>query len=340
MNTLFIGYYGYNNYGDDLMLMVLDSFSDHNSTVLTKTPLKEKLKLNSKEVVFKNFHVDFLKLLTSHKRVLWGGGTCFYSNHKNLIMLLIVTIITRLLNKDIVYFSVGVGKIEGKIDRFICKIIYKLSTQIYLRDKLSLEAVRSETNNRKGALVEDLFLLKNRVICESDNVYRSQKKVLFNLSVDCVEGIDIKGIIEVADELEEIYGISVEFISLQNEINSPEIKFYRNSNLILDKRFVSYDNNLELYKAISSSSLFIGFRLHGLLTAIVNSVPILAYPYSPKVDIMLSSFCSDNENVKLKMGSFPSVELILSSFNNHFYYNNIDEEFLAATEKKINEVLL
>ncbi|MBD8514419.1 polysaccharide pyruvyl transferase family protein [Photobacterium sp. CAU 1568] len=338
MKTLLFGYYGYGNYGDDLMLKVIDDYSSSNVTVFTSSSVKEQLNLKSKEVIFKRFHFDLIKNIVKHKQVVWGGGTCFYSNKTNLFMLLLVSIYTRLLGRKIIFFSVGVGRINGFLDKLISILVFNLSSEIYLRDKCSQELVSRFTFKKKGKIVEDLFLLSNVNALEQRKT--GSNKIVFNLSSECVTEENIVKVIELAEYLESELSFDVEFISLQNVGNSPENTFYADQPFMNDRRFVKYNSPVELHDAISSCKLFIGFRLHGLLTAISAGVPILAYPYSPKVVRMLDNFILEPELVTLEMGQVPTLESIIKAISRENKYKETDQDLIRKTERELNEIIL
>ena len=335
--NIFFGYYGYDNFGDDVMLMVLDAISEDNSLIFTSSPVKNKLSLKSEEFVFKSFHRDLFSLIIKNKRIIWGGGTCFYSNNRNLFMLLLVSLYSFLLRKRIVFFSVGVGKLNTKLDKIILKMVIYLSKKVFVRDDSSYRKLRLFSKN-KIAKVSDLFLLARSEL-NLNNQNKSNSSILFNLSSDCVQNISSTLFLRYIEDLERQTGLAVRFISLQNVESSPENSFYSEHKSVCDPRLIEVNNIQNIYSEIISCKLFIGFRLHGLIPALLNNCKVLAYPYSPKVSRMLKELLCNGESITLQMGALPDIQTIMSALSSDVVFNKPFQSEVKKTRMLLDEII-
>lgn len=335
--NIFFGYYGYDNFGDDVMLMVLDAISEDNSLIFTSSPVKNKLKLKSEEFVFNSFHRDLFSLIINNKRIVWGGGTCFYSNNRNLIMLLLVSLYSFFLRKRIIFFSVGVGKLNTKLDKIIVKMVIYLSEKVFVRDDSSYRKLRLFSSN-KITKVSDLFLLAKSELNLS-NHNKDNSNILFNLSADCVQDINSELFLSYIEDIERKTGLDVKFISLQNVESSPENSFYSKHKSVCDSRLIEGGSIQNIYSEIISCKLFIGFRLHGLIPALLNNCKVLAYPYSPKVSRMLKELLCNGDSITLQMGVLPDIQAIMSALDDDIFLDKSFQSEVKNTRMLLDEII-
>lgn len=280
---LFIGYYGRNNIGDDLMLKVLynpmsyvflqdDNFYDF-------IPQKKQILLHRRplqKLVQKIYNLFYLKS-KGCKELVFGGGTQFSSNSKLFTQLdiFLIVLFSRILNIKVSAESVGIGAIS-KTNIFLNSAL-KMISQISVRDKTSSKKLREA--NIKHTVNRDLVYKVNfkkikrerklKLITATGPVLKSnikftQKFYKFLETYLKKEDEDVVFCVFQKDEDEYLFDIlkqkfpKIKMIVLESSVN-------------------------EIEKLFSVTKEVIGMRYHSLILSDIFDIPFKGFSYDDKV---------------------------------------------------------
>ena len=168
--NLFIGYYGRNNLGDDLMLEQLYTEGSYvflqDNNFYSFIP-KEKQKVLSKNIIKKTFQkvyfLIFLKL-KGLSQLTFGGGTQFSSNSSIYTQIdnLVLVLLSKVLNVFVKADSVGIGALKS--NDIILIITLKLFDFISVRDQTSSYKLKNISHTLTKDLVYKINFNKQQVI--------------------------------------------------------------------------------------------------------------------------------------------------------------------------------
>tara|TARA_X000000950_G_scaffold191652_1_gene231335 strand:+ start:286 stop:1182 length:897 start_codon:yes stop_codon:yes gene_type:complete len=286
---LYVGYYGRNNLGDDLMLKVL--YDDKNSYVFllddnfySFIPKKKQLILSKnplKRFLEKCFFLVKIKL-NGCKELIFGGGTQFssYSTFITQLEVFLVVLIARILNYKVSATSVGIGKINKdnkllvlSIKMFNCISVRDFSSSIKLRKfnikhEISSDLVyKLKINKNSKAIPQNIVITATGPVLRKNSFYQMKFIEFVKRNVKA----DFNNIIFcVFQENEDEYLFEI----LKKYIPGIKIKTPKTSTEIDD----IYNNCIEV----------VGMRYHSLVLADIYNVKFKGVSYDDKVkDICL-----------------------------------------------------
>lgn len=307
---LIVGYYGYDNLGDDLMLLsllneikeklpkleiIILARESQNLVNLIETYDNveiEYFKSNSKAF---NFYL-YIKTIFTVDLTIWGGGTCFsdqdgVGNFKFFIF----NLLTR---RKFSYLGVGIGELKNSKARLITKILLRASEFTSFRDKKSLDIANELTSDSNHfTLSSDLTYLldfslhkpntknKNYILIslrDLTNFYsldeiNERHRVLLTF-IKHIENIDEYDIVVMPiDSIKDLDVNKGLYSVLKGEFSTSKISYFDNRDM---------DKKLEV---ILNSSLNITERLHSIIISVLNNVNCIPLSYSPKIN----RFCEE-----------------------------------------------
>jgi len=280
---LYIGYYGRNNIGDDLMLKVLynpksyvflqdDNFYDF-------IPLEKQILLHRKplyKLIQKFYNLFYLKS-KGCKELVFGGGTQFSSNSKLFTQLdiLLIVLLSRILNIKVRAESVGIGAFSKK--NIFIFIALKMMSQISVRDKTSSEKLKEA--KIKHNIVKDLVYevnfntkkkeLKQTIITATGPVLRGNQNFLENY----YKFLEIY--LKKDDE-------NIVFCVFQKDEDEYLFNILKQKFPYL-KMIVMGSSVNEIEKVFSVTKQVIGMRYHSLILADIFDIPFKGFSYDNKV---------------------------------------------------------
>ena len=286
---LFVGYYGVNNIGDDLMLKVLydkpssyvflqgenfyDFIESEKQIQLSTNPL---FKLAQK--IYTLFHLK----IKGCTQVVFGGGTQFSSNSKFFTQLDIFIFISfcRILNMKVFAESVGIGALSKKNILIIGAL--KMISQISVRDITSSRKLR--TSNIKHKVVKDLVYKLNL------KAQPKEKKYTLITATGPV--------LKLNDEFtQNFYGFLKTYLKKEDE-NIFYCIFQKGEDEYLYESLKLKYPNLEMLELNSSvkdiETVFseikqvVGMRYHSLILADIFDIPFKGFSYDDKVKDLCS----------------------------------------------------
>lgn len=301
-----IGYYGFGNFGDDLMLdLFLEKiqYKYFEVIVFTKRPYK-RLKKNIKQVVLRSkFSVfQYIYYFFKCKLVLWGGGTCIYEsfdgNDKGLNGLLRRVLLSKIFHCRFVFLGIGFDILQKQKNIQIAKNIFKKASSVYFRDAISYRNAKDYFKG--GVLSSDLaFLYRN---CEK--LQKTKKQEPYRI-VFCGVGdsrfLEESFLDKISELLKNIhYQKKAEILLIPLHKNKDEkLHFTLLKRLENDCKIslFEWDCPEDVIKEISKSHLVLGMRLHSLIISLIVGTPFFGIQYENKVRYFL-------ESIPLKMPSF------------------------------------
>lgn len=288
-----IGYFGYQNFGDDLMLKAYMNELEKNSRLQITLYTREVCSGVSKckngfkiKICFSNF-INYLLLPFRNEigsTIVWVGGTCIYSDSsdklgKGMLWLYYIGLISRILGKRLILFNIGINHIENIWHRFIAKKILTLSSiRVIVRDHSSVENAQDLCQYKKIKIGGDLALLHSTTATD-DPVVRNTVVIAPHGNFVNDYLVNFKKIVNMVDEL----GLTPVFVGLHaGDLDDIKVAF---DNSPITPRMVEYDgrNLHEVVGEISSSALVIGMRLHSLVTAQLFGVRYIGLAYDQKI---------------------------------------------------------
>lgn len=303
------GYYGFNNSGDDALLLgIVESLRkekpDIRLLVLSKNPKETKSFVMADSA--QRFNIFALrKALKNTKMLITGGGSLIQdtTSDMSLIYYLYVMKIAQKYGKKVYVYANGIGPLSDKNVPTAAKVV-KNAHMITLRDELSLsELTRMGISDVPVEITADPALLLKPVSKDSASTLLEKEKAglskekLLCISVRSWKGNDGSFVLKMAKICDDAYekcGLKTLFLPMkpQNDTRiSLEIneKMKHKGHVLSGKYSVS-----EILGIVSLCKCVTAMRLHSLIYAVAAGVPSIGLVYDPKVEGFLKYIGSDN----------------------------------------------
>ena len=346
------GYYGRENLGDDIFLLVLLKnlslvFPKHDIIVYVndknKLPLEVKDLLDSElnnyniYIYSKNLITRIFQTINAYLSdvVILGGGTFIYEDHpdqrKNLLFLCIYSQIAKIFNKKIFAIGIGCDKVESKLIKFLSKRIFKSMHKIVVRDQVSLKNSKRIYQHQNIITLPDIAYLYSKILS-------SKKTKCDHIGINLAShssASDFQAAKSVISKLLELdYQLSI--IIVQNNQLSQEWSITRDLLSDFDGlNIIRYENNINLFRQeISACSFIIGSKLHLLISAHMLDIPSIALAYQEKVQSITNHFM--NSEYQLSLADSPkSIVNKLEKFkkSGNYAYRETGSQFAKILSK-------
>ena len=187
-NIILKGYYGRDNFGDEIMLDLIVSYikNEYPSLklqIMNSNPemLKKKYKIDTPEALITGAYgrSNLLKRITTIVRAdcyIVGGGTIITDKHSSLHLLeyYVEFLLRKLLKKPSVFISIGATRFKHSWTKILCKMIINSSDLCMVRDIESYDYLKKNCCTKKIVQTGDLVLLafdrlNNNGICKIVN---------------------------------------------------------------------------------------------------------------------------------------------------------------------------
>lgn len=332
---LLVGYYGFDNLGDELVLLSTLEF------IKTHYPLIKPLVLYNKNIdnIYGVGVIPRKRLLSG---IIKSDGICFaggsilqdVTSLKSLSYYLWIIFLSFLFRKPVIMVSQGIGPINtfigGKMMKLV-NLVYSLS----LRDIESKELLAKLGVNKPlmyiGSDLAMFYKPKGGGVID-----KSEDRIL--VSVRTFPCFNEEALISALKEVKERFSINLCFLVS-----------HKKEDLDISERFGKrtsgdiffWDNIEDVINLISSSRLVLGMRLHPLILSALLDVPFVGIAYDPKVSAFLSSF------PKMRLLSLTEKEediksAIISSLENREALKNhigdIKEKLLEKEEETFKPI--
>jgi polysaccharide pyruvyl transferase CsaB len=223
-----------------------------------------------------------------------GGGSLLQNvtSRRSLYYYLMIIVLAELLRTPVMLYAQGIGPIQGRMARWIMRIVGNGIKQITVRDKGSLGELAQmkirhpaiECTSDPVHAIHPVDRNIGRTILKENNAYGA--KPLVGISVrEWQDWTHYKAVIaRAADQIAQEFDARIVFLPMQypEDVHCAEMVASMTScnAVVLHKEYTTK----ELLSIVGNMDLLIGVRLHALIFAAVMKVPLMAVSYDPKVD--------------------------------------------------------
>ena len=274
MNILLSGYYGFDNTGDEAILLAITRelvARGHRVNVLSNAP-GETARTYGVRAAPRLHPLSLLSAVASCDLLLSGGGGLLQdgTSARTLTYYLGLIRLAKRLGKKAAVFNQSAGPLSAAGGRRVALALRGVPTIV--RDKGSLETLRAL--GVAAQLGGDPALL-----LEPGRVSRDPARVV--LAPRGGQRGATEKLAEVANRLRQ-RGREVVALSLQPQLDDPEAR-------LIGGELVSTNDPQVALDTIAGASYAIGVRLHAVILAAAAGVPFAGVSYDPKV----AGFCAD-----------------------------------------------
>ncbi|MFT4592400.1 MAG: polysaccharide pyruvyl transferase WcaK-like protein [Phycisphaerales bacterium] len=302
MKITFIGYYGFDNYGDDLFAVTCLKASNRFWPKITaKTHIKINRNNERNEPITRTIKtlyqqgsmfgslvrlVCLARAVFFSNMIIFGGGSVFSSSGTKTTRRLL-TLATKFKFVKIAAVGVSFGPFLNKKDELSCLSLLKTFSFISTRDQKSYEELKKSGVPGKlissrdlagvyrslaGPLphIQDGFIGIAPCFVAGDDSW--QNEILFKAFVDYVESINLKVRVFVLNT-HKIWGDYSSAAALCKELKGRNIEF---------ETYVSSEGPSLIWEKIAECEQMVSVRLHGAVTAYLNNIPFLLIEYHKK----------------------------------------------------------
>lgn len=302
-NILISGYYGFGNSGDDaLLLSITDGLKEKipgcKITVLSANPGETSAAYGVDAVNRWNIF-DIIRSAVSADLLISGGGTLIQdgTSTKSLLYYLAVIMIAHILKLKIMLYSNGIGPLDKKRNIKLTRNVLNKADLITLRDTASKEALEEigVTHPEIVLTADPAFLLKADLDkkaadiiaeCRKDKDKQSERD-FFIISIRHWKSLkenftDV--IAHSADYIADKYNMTPVFLPMQissdGGISKSAAEKMTNTPVIIDAKLTTG----ETLAIVRAAKVCMGMRLHTLIYAASQGIPIIGLVYDPKIN--------------------------------------------------------
>ena len=292
MHIVLSGYYGFDNVGDEAILLSIITAlrkqqPDVALTVLSNNPEKTA-KTYDVQAVNRWQLKEISKVLKKADGLISGGGSLLQdqTGMKTIPYYCIIMRIAKFHKTPVFVYAQGMGPINHPLSRMITKSTLNKVANITLRDEASKKLL--EEIGVKGAMT----LVPDPVMGLDASNFRSAwlERQAFDggyISVsvrDWPSDVNFKQKIVASLDLLAREGHRIVFIPMHDEHD--EKTSYQLVQMMSEKALVAPGNLSieEKVTIIGQSDLLIGMRLHSLIFSAIQTTPFIAISYDPKID--------------------------------------------------------
>ncbi|MFP4697080.1 MAG: polysaccharide pyruvyl transferase CsaB [Eubacteriales bacterium] len=346
IKVLISGYLGFNNSGDESILQAINNSIKEEKMPIEITALSSNPKKTAKNHKIKSLHsfnpFSILRGIIRSDIILSGGGNLLQdkTSSRSLWYYLLIILFGKIFGKKVMLYSNGVGPLSKKLNIKLVRWIINKVDIITLRETLSKEMLETIGVNRPPIYItsDPVFLLKPAdktkitKILSAENINIDNKKIGIAVR-KWGNQRDLRVFATLCDEIIQNYKLDILFIPMQypqDLITSQKIMQLMKKNAsILQK---TYSSN-ELIGVIGSMDIIISMRLHALIFAGIETVPMIGLVYDPKIKYYLNQANMPSIEYIKQIDINKIVNTIGSLLKN---YNDKQVE-LAANIKKLKE---
>ncbi len=298
VNITILGYHGFGNCGDEAILLAMKNnirkiYSDAHITAFSFNPEETKA-LYGIDAVNRFSIFGIFKAIKGCDILLAGGGTLLQdeTSTRSLLYYLSIIYLAKLFGKKVMLYSNGIGPVHRKHNQRFIKFVINKIDLITLRDEFSKEELLKIGVDKKPIHVtaDPAFTLSSedvdvQRIFDKERI-RTDKKII-GISIRTWKNQEdyIKKLAELSKYLLENYDISILLIPMQH---SKDLEISRTLYKMINKEdvFLLEGNYLseEVLGVIGELDVLISMRLHTLIFAGVQVVPLAGIIYDPKIN--------------------------------------------------------
>lgn len=338
--VLMSGYYGFNNSGDDAILLSIHANmrklnQKTKITVLANNPLQTKQKYGV-DVVYRYNIFSVIKAIKNCDVLISGGGSLLQdrTSTRSIVYYLSIIKCAKLFGKKVMLYANGIGPVTKPKNRRLVKNVVNKADIITLREENSLDELRSMGVNNPNSYVtaDPVFTLDSITRQKAEKILREQgipmDKPIVGVSVRNWKDVDkfITDFAVLCDRVHDELHRNIVFIPMQvpNDINMSRLVQSR----MKSESFILRDDAtpFETMGIIGLMDFVMSMRLHTLIFAAKQRIPLIGFSYDPKIDFYLKEFSMpsggdvDNYNIE---DAFRKIKAMIE--NREAYVEKLDE---------------
>ena len=267
------GYYGFKNFGDELILSILTARLKSQNADITVFSVDPEFTAQSYGVkAVRTFNpVDIIKTLAATDVLISGGGSLFQdaTSLKSVIYYAFVLGLAQLLGKKTIIFAQGVGPLYHPLSRFLVKHLFRRCDTVSVRDEKSLNLLQSW--GVKAELVADPAYSLEIPQCAKEPVTGVQLRKFAGMDETFLQN------------LAAAVGSKPKVFSLQKSL---DLEVCQNFATLTGGELVE-DNLIE---ELSRVEVLVSMRFHSLIVALKAGVKCAVINYDPKVQTLAETY--------------------------------------------------
>lgn len=296
------GYFGFNNAGDEAILTsMLGSLREHipglETTVISGNPTLTAAQHRVKAIGRTDLP-GIIGALRNSDLLLSGGGSVLQdvTSSRSLMYYLGIVILARLCGAKVMFFGQGVGPIRRPFNRLVTSLVANRVDLITVREDASRRTLRE-----LGVHHPPIRVTADQVFCLQPAPGARAEAILIREGIFSLDrprvGIALRewqgmqdykrAVAQTADRLVERHGVQIVFLPLQRPADMPVARevagLMKTPALVLAGDYGAQ----EILALTGKMDLIIGMRLHALIFAAVQGVPMVGVVYDPKVEDFL-----------------------------------------------------
>lgn len=349
MKLNIVGYLGFSNFGDDLMLLGLLDHLNKKNIYKIKVFVKNKSgfedyisrwdKLDIRLITLNKFSTLLLPFYVFQSPITaWCGGTCLYedptdTNLHGLKWLSRLASYSSFFGRKLVLINIGVNRITGSQATFLTsKIVERNNTFISVRDNSSLENIYSKFSPSNLVVVGGDLACLNYI--DLTCTTHTSRHIVFCGHSQYANDTELisfyaKNLSEISRDLDK----PIVFIAMHGGADSDTL-FHKKIMERMDtpSKIIPYTtgNMTEIYDYFKSAYCVISMRLHGVVLAELLMKPNLGISYSKKVEYFIMKTCNVSNTRIKKIGE----NITSSDINQVVNHYKLDSPFVA-TERNL-----
>ncbi|WIF95313.1 polysaccharide pyruvyl transferase CsaB [Caminicella sporogenes] len=307
MKKVFIfGYYGFKNIGDEAILSsIIKTIRDLNIPIEISAlsyNVRYTEKIHNIKGIRRNNLKEILTTIKNSDLVISGGGSLLQdvTSSRSLIYYLGLIFLAKCFGKKVLFFSNGFGPVNKTINKYLVKHIVNKVDKIILRDYDSKDTMKDvgikvdiEVTSDATYILEASPREKIDTILSDENIPRNRPIVAISVRSWNFSNDFIKVMANFSDYIVE-RGYTVLFVPMQiekdTEISKKIIKKMKNNAYIIQREYTPQ----EILGIIGVSYILIGMRLHSLIFASIQNIPMMGIEYDPKIKSFLNMINQKN----------------------------------------------
>lgn len=284
------GYYGFDNVGDELILSSivhnLRRVGEWRIFVLSSNPAKTSSTYNVR-AVNRSSPRDVLRVLRGADLLISGGGSLFQdvTSSGSLLYYLGLIDLAQTMHKKVMVYAQGIGPINNSFNRILTSHVLNNVHLITVRDEDSIKELKN-----LGVHRPEIVLSADPVFCYADvRTHLEQMRRERRIGV-CIRRWPRaphlpRVVAEASDELISKLGVEIVFYPFHPDDRS--LSYEVLGMMERDAQVCEEKNPLEFSSLINQVDLVVGMRLHSLILAAANYIPMVGISYDPKVNSLI-----------------------------------------------------
>ena len=286
------GYYGFNNLGDEAVLAGITSLLKNKEeelkiTVLSASPQKTA-ELYDVEAVSRTSLIQILAALAEADLFISGGGSLLQdvTGSFSVPYYLGLAWLAKLQGTKTVYYAQGAGPLNQGWSRKLTALSLNRFELLGVRDQGSKELLQA------AGVKKEIELTVDPVFALYDPLNNRRQKIKGKIEVGIsVRPWSVDYLNELAAGLNQFaQGKNIKYILFpMHQGSDDQISLELKEILEAEAEICKLPQKPQAaLKAFSQLDLFVGVRLHSLIFALLNQLPLLALSYDPKIEGLMS----------------------------------------------------